>query len=102
MLDSRAKPPDVLRAIYKKYQAMTAAELTADANIIDFHRGLTPPQQACFHHTPYSTPEAIQTVFAAFHGLADPDTLPAVVQPIAYHHVDLPGARPATPAPTHP
>ena len=39
--EAHPKPPEQIRAVYKKYQSSSPASLATDAEILDFERGLT-------------------------------------------------------------
>lgn len=67
-LDAHAKPPDDLRVVFKKCQHMRAADIEADASIIDFARGPTEHQEKALRgEEPYEE-GYLNTVFDPFVG----------------------------------
>ena len=44
-LDAHARPPDIIKRVYKRYQKLTLEAIQSDPTILDFRRGLTNEQQ---------------------------------------------------------
>ena len=44
-LDAHARPPDIIKKVYKRYQKLTLEAIQSDPTVLDFRRGLTNEQQ---------------------------------------------------------
>lgn len=53
-LDARQKPREDLRALYKRYQKISMADLDQDVTVLDFERGLSAQQRAMFEIRPFN------------------------------------------------
>jgi hypothetical protein len=97
-LDPHAKPPEVVREVFKRYQRMTAQDLIADCDIVDFVQVL---EQHQHKQTVQQTGVIdIGALTLAFEEL-QPSTKPAEDQhpPIPrsiFHDKCVPGARNAS------
>ena len=58
--DAYRKPPETLRASFKKYQRLTLSEIESDSTIVDFNRGLLEHQREVFKHSEYSLRSTLQ------------------------------------------
>lgn len=89
--DAHTKPPEEIRAIYKKYQKSSPPSLAADTEIIDFERGLTHEQFIKLKEVRGIPGQLVLTACGDF-GAMQPEGLSAscIDVPI-FEHDNLPG-----------
>ncbi|KZF22522.1 hypothetical protein L228DRAFT_260702 [Xylona heveae TC161] len=69
--NAHERPPEKLRAIYKKYQKLTQAQIDADPNVIDFVRGLTPEQKSQLKIIKSIPEEALRKICSSLNEASD-------------------------------
>ena len=90
-LESHQKPPERIRAVYKKYQKSSPASLAADTEILDFERGLTHDQLAKLKEVRRMPGHVLLTACCDFGDMQSEDFLASIVDAPVFEHDDLPG-----------
>ncbi|KAH7119678.1 alkylated DNA repair protein AlkB [Dendryphion nanum] len=90
LLDPHQRPPDSMRAIYKKYQKMQPGDLLNDIDIVDLGNHLSDIQKNKISPVRNLAPEELNRVFGSF--TADNSGHDYYTQPVpVYEHEDMPG-----------
>lgn len=89
--DAYQKPPEQIRAVYKKYQKLSPASLAADMEIVDFERGLTTEQSIKLKEIRRIPGHLLLTACSDFGEMQPEDLAASVVDVSIFEHDDLPG-----------
>lgn len=89
--DAHQKPPEQIRAVYKKYQKMSPASLADDMEIVDFERGLSYEQSICLREIRRVPGHLLLKACSDFGEMQPEDLAASVVDVPIFEHDDLPG-----------
>jgi alkylated DNA repair protein alkB family protein 1 len=88
-LDAHARPPELLRQQYKRYQKASIHALDNDPDLFDFSRlNLSACSDRNFFHYP---PDDLINIYSTFLGELVDTLPPSVKSARLYEHPDLPG-----------
>jgi hypothetical protein len=85
-LDPHARPPDIIKDLYKRYQKLKGSALLCDADLLDLQR-----DHASLVKIGEQSEDELQQIFECFHG-GEPPTARAAPSPVPiYRHEAMPG-----------
>ncbi|KAI8931515.1 hypothetical protein NX059_011175 [Plenodomus lindquistii] len=91
-LDPYQRPPECIKAVYKKYQKMKSKDLEHDPGIIDISENETTMSDSKLHIVRRIEAKELLTVLQSFAGDDAPfDTLQNMTPVNVYEHEDMPG-----------
>lgn len=91
-IDAHEKPPEVLRASFKKHQKLPLAAVESDPNIVDFKRGLLPHQQNAFTSSQFANENLLRSTLESFLKTGNDLKISLERAQPCFHARDLPGA----------